>query len=70
MVTLPCHPNIRRPFDSSNDRFVLEASKTVTLLTVMQFDAHHVLQIRAMMASDAWESKCQAAVLSAPSAVA
>jgi hypothetical protein len=27
--------------------------------------AHHVLQIRAMMASDEWESQCQGAVLSA-----
>jgi len=32
--------------------------------------AHHVLQIRAMMASDEWESKGQAAVLSALGAVA
>ena len=32
--------------------------------------AHHVLQIRAMMASDAWESQCQGAVLSALGAVA
>jgi hypothetical protein len=32
--------------------------------------AHHVLQIRAMMASDEWESKCQGAVLSALGAVA
>jgi hypothetical protein len=32
--------------------------------------AHHVLQIRAMMASDEWESKCQSAVLSALGAVA
>ena len=32
--------------------------------------AHHVLQIRAMMASDEWESKCQDAVLSALGAVA
>ena len=32
--------------------------------------AHHVLQIRAMMASDEWESKGQGAVLSALGAVA
>jgi hypothetical protein len=32
--------------------------------------AHHVLQIRAMMASDEWESVCQGAVLSALGAVA
>ena len=32
--------------------------------------AHHVLQIRAMMASDEWESKSQGAVLSALGAVA
>ena len=32
--------------------------------------AHHVLQIRAMMASDEWETKCQSAVLSALGAVA
>jgi hypothetical protein len=32
--------------------------------------AHHVLQIRAMMASDEWESKRQDAVLSALGAVA
>ncbi len=32
--------------------------------------AHHVLQIRAMMASDAWESTCQGAVLSVWKAVA
>jgi hypothetical protein len=32
--------------------------------------AHHVLQIRAMMASKEWESKCQGAVLSALGAVA
>src|SRR5215813_9763527 len=32
--------------------------------------AHHVLQIRAMMASEEWESKCQGAVLSALGAVA
>jgi hypothetical protein len=32
--------------------------------------AHHVLQIRAMMASDVWESKRQGAVLSALGAVA
>jgi hypothetical protein len=32
--------------------------------------AHHVLQIRAMMASDEWESKCPGAVLSALGAVA
>jgi hypothetical protein len=32
--------------------------------------AHHVLQIRAMMASDEWESKRQGAVLSALGAVA
>jgi hypothetical protein len=32
--------------------------------------AHHVLQIRAMMASDEWESKGQAAVLSALGAAA
>ena len=32
--------------------------------------AHHVLQIRAMMASDEWESTCQGAVLSALGAVA
>jgi hypothetical protein len=32
--------------------------------------AHHVLQIRALMASDEWESKGQGAVLSALGAVA
>jgi hypothetical protein len=32
--------------------------------------AHHVLQIRAMMASDEWETKCQGAVLAALGAVA
>lgn len=32
--------------------------------------AHHVLQIRAMMASDEWDSKSQGAVLSALGAVA
>jgi hypothetical protein len=32
--------------------------------------AHHVLQIRAMMASAEWESQCQGAVLSALGAVA
>jgi hypothetical protein len=32
--------------------------------------AHHVLQIRAMTASDAWESKCQDAVLLALGAAA
>jgi hypothetical protein len=32
--------------------------------------AHHVLQIRAMMASDEWESKGQDAVLSALGAAA
>jgi hypothetical protein len=32
--------------------------------------AHHVLQIRAMMASDEWESKGQGAVLLALGAVA
>src|ERR687885_1206415 len=32
--------------------------------------AHHVLQIRAMMASDEWESKCQAVVLLALGAAA
>ena len=32
--------------------------------------AHHVLQIRAMMASDEWESKCQDAVLLALRAAA
>jgi hypothetical protein len=32
--------------------------------------AHHVLQIRAMMASEEWETKCQDAVLSALGAVA
>jgi hypothetical protein len=32
--------------------------------------AHHVLQIRAMMASDEWESKCQDAVLLALGAAA
>src|SRR5919108_1077699 len=32
--------------------------------------AHHVLQIRAMMASEEWESKYQGAVLSALGAVA
>ena len=32
--------------------------------------AHHILQIRAMMASDEWESKGQSAVLSALGAVA
>jgi len=32
--------------------------------------AHHVLQIRAMMASDEWESKSQGAVLAALGAVA
>ncbi len=32
--------------------------------------AHHVLQIRAMMASDDWERNCQDTVLSALGAVA
>jgi hypothetical protein len=32
--------------------------------------AHHVLQIRAVMASDEWESKCQGAVLAALGVVA
>jgi hypothetical protein len=32
--------------------------------------AHHILQIRAMMASDEWESKGQGAVLLALGAVA
>jgi hypothetical protein len=32
--------------------------------------AHHVLQIRAMMASEEWESQCQGTVLSALGAVA
>jgi hypothetical protein len=32
--------------------------------------AHHVLQIRAMMASDEWQRKCQGAVLSALGEVA
>ena len=49
---------------------MIEAHKRTKKMQWTREGAHHVLQIRAMMASDEWESKGQDAVLLALGAAA
>jgi hypothetical protein len=66
--------NTKKPYasqvaESHVDTIVTARHKKTRKMQWTRAGAHHVLQIRAMIASDEWESKWQNAILSALTAV-